>query len=82
MTWSNTLAELERRSDRVERLVVVTDQPVMHLARELPVMVEYVPPDTDGTNPDFMTRRLDELRRLYVATTVARLETDATVPLR
>jgi hypothetical protein len=81
MEWSVTVSELERRGGRPERLVVVTDQPVMHLARELPTMVEYLPSDTDRIEPGFADKRLAELRRLYAVTIYVRLEPDTQVRL-
>lgn len=82
MEWPVTASEIERRAGRPERLVVVTDQPAMHLARELSTMVEYVPSDSIGIDPAFADKRLAELRRLYAVTIYVRLEADTQVPLR
>jgi predicted O-methyltransferase YrrM len=59
--WSDVIECVESRSTS-ERLVIITDQPMMHLARELPCVVEYVPASMDETES---ASRLDELRKLY-----------------
>ncbi len=60
---------------------MVTDQPVMHLARELTTMVEYVPTCAESVDSDFASARLAELRRLYAATIYVRLRPELKAPL-
>jgi hypothetical protein len=63
-TWEATVAAVDRRTLRAERLVVVTDQPVMHLARALPIVVEYVPAGS-LCEPAQVASRLAEIVRVY-----------------
>ncbi|HEY5663139.1 MAG TPA: hypothetical protein VIS05_03795 [Ilumatobacter sp.] len=60
--WPDVLAALAGRRERPERLVVVTDRPVMHLARAVDWVVEFLPPSPiDG----LATARLAEIDRVY-----------------
>ena len=64
--WAETIEEVDRRSGLTERVVVVTDQPVMHLARELPIVVEYVPVHDGTVGSDALgAARLAEILRVY-----------------
>lgn len=62
--WPLVEAEVERRREAPERLVVVTDQPVMHVARRLPIVVEMVPA-VSGFGAALLERRLEEIVRVY-----------------
>lgn len=60
--WPDVAKVLAARSGRSERLVVVTDQPVMHLARSVRGVIEFVPHNDD---PGFGRDRLAEIGRVY-----------------
>lgn len=60
--WSDVTAELRGRSSDAERVIVVTDQPVMHVARNASAIVEFVPPGTDAS---FAIARFVEIARVY-----------------
>lgn len=61
MSWEDVEQTVRQRPES-DRSVIVTDRPEMHLARELPCAVEYVPADLDETQA---AARLAELRKLY-----------------
>lgn len=77
--WCRAAAAVADRAGRVERLVVVTDQPVMHEARSLPGIVEYVPADAGVASPGFSAARLDEIRQVYAVTVDDRIDPPAAV---
>lgn len=60
--WSEVETALENRRAMVERLIVLTDQPVMHVARTTRGIIEYLPTCGD---PDFAAKRFAEIARVY-----------------
>lgn len=63
--WDQGRSLIEDRSAYNERLVVVTDQPVIHLARDLRVVLEFVPSATHEDDRRFAEARLAEICRVY-----------------
>ena len=77
LDWAVTVEAIGRRAGRTERLVVVTDQPVMHLARELPIVVEFLPmTDLPHGDDPRVAARLAEITRVYAVERIERATGD------
>jgi hypothetical protein len=71
--WALVESTLSARAELSERLIVVTDQPMMHLAHRIRRTIEFV--STSGP-PDaaYIRRRLDEIERVYAVEQVIRVD--------
>jgi hypothetical protein len=73
--WDRMSEIIEERHTHDERLVVVTDQPVMQIARDAAAIVEYVPRRPgDPRVHDLVEARLAEIRRVYAASRIEEVD--------